>query len=268
MSYYLLDFTSKKNDFNFENNLVIGRKIKLDQDSSKYYIYYQSESSDTPKEIYWRLPNLRLIYNLANHKFNQVNIPIYPNWDMTDYFVDFVQTFEGNIQECFQNKNIKKEFVSLISKKNLLKFIKTNLNDKVKITSNLERDITLNDFKINGQIDMVIKISYIWCKGNKMGLSSQLYQIKYIAPPDQLDINFIDTEVKKQYIPPVPPMPNFLMNSINMTSNINQIQTNQTNSSIELPPQIGIRVVPSIKDLQKAIKGLKPTNKKESDEKG
>lgn len=266
MSYYLLDFTNKKNDFDFDN-LVIGRKIKMDQDSCKYYIYYQTESSETPKEIYIRLPNLRLIYNLANHKFNQVNIPIYPNWDMTEYFVDFIQTFEANIQECYQNKNIKKEFVSLISKKNLLRFIKTNLNDKVKITSNLDKEVTLNDFKINGQIDMVIKLSYIWCKGNKMGLSSQLYQIKYLAPPDQLDINFIDTEEKKKPNIPLPPMPNFLLNSINMTSNINQYQPSPQSQKIELPQQIGIRMVPSAKDLQKAIKGLKSISKKESDEK-
>ena len=34
--------------------------------------------------------------------------------------------------------------------------------------------ITLNDFKINGEIEMVIKVSFIWSNAEKIGLSSQL----------------------------------------------------------------------------------------------
>ena len=53
MSYYLIDFGSSKVDFNFDN-LIIGKKIKSDNDNSKYYIYYQPEN-EIPKEIYIRL---------------------------------------------------------------------------------------------------------------------------------------------------------------------------------------------------------------------
>jgi hypothetical protein len=256
MSYYLIDFTTKSNDFNFDN-LIIGRRIKNDQDNSKYYMYYQTDQSDTPKEIYIRLPILRLIYNLANYKYNQLNIPIYPNWELTNKFVDFIQKLENDILECFNNKKNKREFVSLISKKNILNFIKANINDNVKLSSNLEnKNITLFDFKINGQIDVVIKMSYIWSKGNKMGLSSQIYQIKYLAPPEQLNINFIDPEISP---PPPPPPPKFIEKAqINSEEIIceQQIPT-------RMPPQIKLKIIPSIKDLQKAIKGLKHVNIKE-----
>ncbi len=275
MSYYLLDFNNKINDYNFDN-IIIGKKIKLDQESSKYYIYYQNDQSDTPKEIYIRLPKLRLIYGLANYKYNQLNIPIYPNWDLTNSFVDFIQTLESSIEECFNGKKIQKEFISLISKRNFINFIKANINDNVKITSNIgnHENITLNDFKINGQIEVVIKISYIWCKNNKIGLSSQLYQIKYWAPPEQLNINFIDPEPYipththnhnnsllslNHLVPPPPPMPSHFPN----INNTNTDRNNNLKPNIELPPQL--RLIPTVKDLQKAIKKLKTINNNDTD---
>lgn len=259
MSYYLIDFTSKTNDFKFDN-LIIGRKIKIDQDNAKYYIYYQNEQSDTPKEIYIRLPIIRLIYPMGNHKYNQILLPIYPNWEGTNRFIEFMKKLEQDIEECFNKKNIKKEWANLINKKNLLNFIKTNLNDNIKITSNVEnKKITLTDFKINGQIDIVIKLSYIWSKSNKMGLSSQIYQIKYLAPPEQLEINFIDPEVP---IPSSPP-PIGSINPTTILPNIESIAMKSMTmsgmvSTPEMPTQIKLKMIPSIKDLQKAIKGLKP----------
>lgn len=234
MSYHLIDFES----FNFDN-LIIGKKIKSDQDNLKYYIYYQQEN-ETPKEIYIKLPRLRLIYNLANQKFNQLNIPIYPNWEQTNNFINFIQKFESDINECFLNKS-NKEWISIINKKNSINFIKTNVYENYKITSDIEnKKITINDFKINGEIDVVIKISYVWSKNNKIGLSSQLYQIKYFAPPDQLEINFIDPEEKKQVI------------------------TKIINPEVKLAEKSTLlNRVPNIKDLQKAIKGLKPIVNKE-----
>ena len=145
MSYYLIDFTSNTNDFNFDN-LIIGRKIKIDQDNAKYYIYYQNDQADTPKEIYIRLPILRLIYSMANHKFSQLSIPIYPNWEGTTKFVDFIKKLESDIEECFNRKNLKKEWVSLLNKKNMLNFIKASINDNIKISSNIENKNIKNDF--------------------------------------------------------------------------------------------------------------------------
>lgn len=239
MSYYLLDFGLSKIDFNFDN-LIIGRKIKLDNNNSKYYIYYQSENEE-PKEIYIKLPRLRLIYNMTNLKYNQLNIPIYPNWEQTNNFVNFIQLLESDIESCFSNKN--KEWKSILNKKNSLNFIRTSMFENFKITSDIKnKKVNLNDFQINGQIDVVIKISHIWNKNNKIGLSSQLYQIKYLAPPEQLEINFIDPEEKKEVINTQEILIKPVMN----------IQENK----VMMPPQI--KIVPNLKDLEKAINKLKP----------
>jgi hypothetical protein len=289
MSYYLIDFGSSKIDFNFDN-LIIGRKIKSDTDNSKYYIYYQNEPNPTPKEIFIRLPKLRLIYNLANQKFNQLNIPIYPNWEQTNNFIKFIQKLELDINDCFSNKKINKEWVSIINKKNTLNFIKTSIYENYKITSDIEnKNVSFDDFKLNGQIDVVIKLSYIWCKNNKMGLSSQLYQLKYFAPPDQLDINFIDPEEPKKSITIPTGAYQTLLDPQGKTNASllhpypfnNQLKNNEENkhinpeelalksfklsgnTTISLPPQIALNMVPNIKDLQKAIKGLKPVINKD-----
>ena len=239
MSYYLLDFESSKINFNFDN-LIIGKKIKLDNNNSKYFIYYQPENEE-PKDIYIRLPRLRLIYNLANSKYNQLNIPIYPNWELTNNFVNFINQLESDIESCFANRS--KEWVSILNKKNSLNCIKTSIYENFKITSNIEnKEINLNDFQINGQIDIVIKISSIWNKNEKIGLSSQIYQIKYLAPPEQLNINFIDPEAKKEII---------------NTQEILIKPIIKTDENIKvMPPQI--KLVPNVKDLEKAINKLKP----------
>jgi hypothetical protein len=237
MSNFLIDTNT---DFNFDN-IIIGKKIKQSDLSSRYYIYYQSEPNETPKEIYIKVPKTRLLYGLANHKYDQVNIPIYPNHDLTNKFIKFIKDFEDNIKECFQNKP---NFNSLINKKkNHIELLKTNITN-IKITSDMKKNITLEDFKINGLIELVIKISYIWNKDTKYGLSSHIYQIKYHAPPDQLNINFID--------------------SIPITEEKNIYKETETEMKTEvLEPQkkiMKMMILPS--DLTNALKSLKASNKK------
>jgi len=247
-NYQLVDITKDETIF---NHIVIGKKISTNDSISKYYLYCQNEMNEVPKEIYIRVPRLRLIYNMANQKYSMIKIPIYPNWETTDKFVDFIKNME---EEIFNTLNKKNEMSSLISKKNGLLLLKTKLQDNIKITSNLNKEVTLNDFKINGSVDIVIRISYVWVKENKMGLSSQIYQIKYFAPPDQLDINFIDEpvavklrheEVLQPNGPPIHSTPSLKL-------------CLPPPPKIIIPQQIGVRMVPTIKDLQGALKKLKP----------
>lgn len=242
MSYHLIDFSqSQEPDYSFDN-MLIGRKIMLDNDSSRYYIYIMEN-----KEIYIRLPKVRLIYSMGNNKYTQTNIPLYPNNNINNKFIDFIKNLEHDIFECFKNKNINKEFSkefsSLISKKNNITFLKTNITDQLKLTSNLNRNITLNDFSINGEIEMVIKLSYIWTNINKIGLSCHLYQIKYHGSPSQLNHDFID--INKDTKPEI----------IIRTNNKAII-----NNEIEENTNVTKRMIPSIKDLQNAIKGLKKSD--------
>jgi hypothetical protein len=246
MSYHLIDFNSSSLEYNFDN-VIIGKKIKLDNDNSMYRIYYNmDESTESPKEIYIKLPRIRLIYSLANNKYNTIKIPIYPNWERTDKFIEFIEKFETDIYSCFQTKKMNKEFSSLISKKNNFTCIKTKLGDNYKITSNMGRTITLNDFKVNGEIEMVVRISYIWSNEKNIGLSSQLYQIKYYAPPELLEIDFIDIQPIKETKETIKPYIPIINNPSTIPSNNN-----------ETFPQIKLKMVPSVKDLQNALKSLK-----------
>ena len=90
------------------------------------------------------------------------------------------------------------------------------------ITSTLNKNVTFNDFKINSEIELVVKISYIWLskKTKKYGLSCQLCQIKYNGLPEQQNIDFIDEKpIKKIHVHESESNKN--INSIN---NINNIQ--------------------------------------------
>ena len=55
MSYYIVDLSQLDNivEFNFDY-LLIGKKIKIDQTNSKYYIYYNV--SNLQNEIYIKTP--------------------------------------------------------------------------------------------------------------------------------------------------------------------------------------------------------------------
>jgi hypothetical protein len=103
--------------------------------------------------------------------------------------------------------------------------------------------ITLNDFKLNGMIDMVISLSYVWTNIDKIGLSSNLYQIKYNGLPEQLDIDMIDSNKRSTIQEIIPKKP------VEHKQIINDI----------IPQQIGLRLVPSVNDLRSALKGLKKT---------
>jgi hypothetical protein len=257
MAYYLLKL-EEYNDFDF-TKLIIGKKISIDDTLSKYYIYYQENENSEPKEIYIKLPKLRVIYKLGNSKFNQENIPIYPNYDSTNKFIKFIKNFENHIKTHFTKLN-NIEFINLIKKKNNLNLFKINTDDKIKISSNNNLYKKISDFQLNGEIEIVSKISYIWNKNDlKLGLSSLMYQIKYYCLPYELNIDFIDTDDNKEKInnsKMVPPS----VSSIIVSSKINSNNENNeyTTSS---------KFIPSIMDLNSAINKLKKntdTNEKTS----
>ena len=56
MSYYLYDF---EEEFDYDK-LIIGDKIKLENNGYRYYIYYLD---NTPKDFYIKLPSIKLIYS-------------------------------------------------------------------------------------------------------------------------------------------------------------------------------------------------------------
>lgn len=259
MSYYIVDLSQLDNtvEFNYDH-LIIGKKIKIDQNNSKYYIYYNV--SNLQNEIYIKTPKIRLIYNLSNSKYSYLSIPIYPIWKLTTEFINWVVEFEKNINDSFSHSK-KKEFISIIAKKNNIFFLKGFINDNTKITSNYKKNINLSDFTINAEVEIILKISYIWLNNVKYGLSSTIYQIKYYGSPEQLNIDFIDYDEKS-----ITDSPSFSPISNNDPNKTEFTSSTATPNIIPPPPpppppimqQSRLSLIPSLKDLQSALKKLKP----------
>ena len=238
MTHYLIDINNI-DSFIFDN-IIISKRIDLNENKSKYYIYYNN--NDIPKEMYIRIPSVRLLYTIADHKYNQIKIPLTPTYDKLTKMIKFIKKLENHIFDQLRESNTDLEVNRIINKKNLFHFIKTNIDDnKVKITSNLNGKITLSDFKINAEIEMVIKLDYVWNKNNLYGLSSNLYQIKYLGIPAQLNIDFIDFTTEPKPIKIYEPL-----------------TESPTNDLPKLPPQI-FKVNPT--DLLSTLNKLKPIKK-------
>ena len=188
MSYFIIDINT---DFDI-NKIIIGTPVTLNDELVKVYIYYLDE--DIPKEIILKIPPLRLIYSYKNLKFNQIKLPIYPIWDNTTKFIKLVKKIEKYVRI---NVNCDKGiFVNSIEKSDKLTTLKMNITQNVKISSSICTSIY--DLKINGEIETLCNISYVWIKKTTYGLSLSCCQIKYTPRIDELEIDFFD--VKKQNI--------------------------------------------------------------------
>lgn len=240
MSYYLIDFTNNTNDFNFDN-LIIGKKV-----NTRHYIYYQDDEIFEPKEIYIKLPKIRSIYKLGTSQYNQESIPLYPHYNLLNNFISFIKNLEDNIHSCFIQKYPHILLSSIISKRNNIQHIKVNITDNYIISSNTNKKIKLNDIKINSELNIVIKLSLIWNKDNeKIGLSCELYQIKYNPIPFDININFFDiSKPIEEYS--------------KITEQKSQVIDSKSLNELNIPSPPRISMIPSIADLQSAIKKLKP----------
>lgn len=230
MSYHLFDSTNI-NSINFDN-LLIGKKISFD-DMAKYYIYF-IEDNNTPKEIYIKIPKVRLIYNIFNTKYKQISLPLYPLWNNIIDIIKFIKYLEQSIFDAFSNYN-DLELTSIIHKKNNIDCIRVNINDSIMIP----------DVKINSEYEFVIKISYIWRKNNKIGLDSELYQINYFGTPKQNNINFFTKSQPSSNPVKIPEIKN------------QEVKNNNTKNNPKNLPTI---MIPTLSDLVNMKSKLKKFN--------
>jgi hypothetical protein len=187
MSYFIIDINT---EFDI-NKIILGTPVIVNDELTKVYLYYLD--NDTPKEIFLKVPPLRLIYSYKNLKFNQIKLPIYPIWSNTTKFIKLIKKIEKHIRV---NINCDKGvFVNSIEKADNLTTLKMNITQNVKISSQIYT--SLGDLKINGEIETITNISYIWIKKNSYGLSLSCYQIKYTPRVEEIDIDFFDN-IKNQ----------------------------------------------------------------------
>jgi len=215
MTYIIKDF----DNFDF-NKIIFGERIKTNDDSGKYYIYYLD--NEKPKEISIQMPETRLIYNLANHKYSQINVPLYPIWSKINIFINFINNLEEHIKNTLLKKKKKYDFSPLITNKNNIDHIKTNLLNEEEINK------TLLNLQINQEVVLIIKISYIWYKkydeNLRYGLSSSLLEIKTNINENICEKNIVKTTPIAPIINPIMPIS---------------------------------KLIPSVSDLQNALKLLK-----------
>ena len=190
MSYYLYNF---EEDFDYDK-LIIGDKIKLENNSYRYYIYYLDK---TPKDFYVKFPSIKLMYSYKNNKFNQVKIPMYPIYDKTEKFMIFFKKLKKKIKEFISTT---KKYSDSIEKKENLKLLKINLANDFKFINKNEK-LDIKELKTTSEIYGIINIPYIWENENSYGLSLNATKMFYFPKIEDDDVHFIDIfENKKQEI--------------------------------------------------------------------
>jgi hypothetical protein len=234
-----MDFETDKN-YNFDD-IIIDDKIIISNESNKYLIFYDKCNA---YELYLKIPRVRLTFDWNNIKYNSIKLRITPKYSKIDNFIKFILDFENYIINC---KNIKKknlEFMSILEKERGIYYLKTFLNEnKVLITTDLNTKIKFTDFKNNGEIQIILKICGVWQKNNKYGLSTNIYQIKYYAPPedhnkDMLEINIpvIENKVNKNNNNSNNSNNNNNSNNSNNSNNNNNNTSNETVKSLNIYP--------------------------------
>ena len=181
MSRYFIENTT---EFDYEN-LIFGDQIIINENLKKIFIYYNDIK---PKEITFKLPTIRIIFNNKNLKYNQIKIPIYPLWDQTNIFLKFIKKIEKYIQQKFK---INKDYINSLEKKNNLSLLKININENIK---NI-----FNNLNINSEIEGVVIISYIWIKENSWGLNLSFTEFKYLNKNEDILISNFYTPKFKTY---------------------------------------------------------------------
>ena len=207
MSYYLIDIDTEI-DF---TKIIIGEPVYINDELQKIYIYYLD---DKPKEILIKIPPVRLIYNYKNLKYNQIKLPIYPNWDKTIKFIKLLKKIEK-----FIKSNIKSdhgEFINSVEKNQNISSIKLNINPDIKISSLI--NTTLNELKPNSEVECIINISYIWLKKSSYGISLSCYQLKYTPKIDESNVDFFD-DIKPHINNSTKPINNIKKSINNITNN-------------------------------------------------
>ena len=176
-------------------NIILSKKISNDT-NAKYNIY--SYKNDKLENVLLSVPPIRLIYGYSNQIYNQINFPLNPTYPKTKSFIKLISNLENKLQELLNKPKL--EWVTNLKKIRNVKSIKLNYYGKnnVKIIS---KDIGINDikdFSADSEVEIVVHLSHLWIKDNKVGISYNITHIKYNSLQDMLDFNVFDKDNKKE----------------------------------------------------------------------
>ena len=170
-------------------NIILSKKISNDT-SSKYNIY--SYNDEILQNVMIKIPPIRLIYNYSNQIYNQINFPLNPTYSKTKKFAKFTSHLENKLQELLNKPKL--DWVTNLKKVRNVKSIKLNYYGKnnVKIFSDDIGITDIKDFSSDSQVEILVHLSHLWIKDNKVGISYNIVQIKYESLQDMFDFNMFD----------------------------------------------------------------------------
>jgi hypothetical protein len=184
MNYFVHNLDT---DFDY-SKLIIGKKINIDENISRYYLYYLDKDK-RPKDFYVKMPSIRLLYSYKNNKYNQIKLPLFPMYDETKKLITFLKKLKIYVEE---NIKSNKKFNNYLEKKENLKLLKLHLANDLKI-KNKNDNLSINDLSINSEIQGIINIPYIWENEINIGLTIIISKI-YYYPKIESELLFIDDD--------------------------------------------------------------------------
>jgi hypothetical protein len=173
------------------DNIILSKKISFDN-TSKYFIYSYDSKNDNADlcNLLLRIPPIRLLYNYTNQTYNQVNFPLNPVYNKTKKFSNLIDTLENTLQELLNKPKL--EWISNLKKIKTIKNIKLNYFGKNDIKIVSENDIVqdIKNFEAGSEVEIIVHLSHIWVKDNRMGISYDITQIKYNTLKNMLKQDF------------------------------------------------------------------------------
>lgn len=184
------------------DQIILGKKLQMDN-STKYPVYMET---DIPDNLIIKTPPIRLIFSYTNQIYNNINLPLYPNYSKMKSFIKMIKEIEEKMQTI--NKD-EMEWVSNIKKTKKLKSLKLNFpknNELIKIISNDPLVKNINNLQSGGMVQLIIYGSHLWKKneGKRSGLNLEICQIKYEGIQNILEKNFFTPNKKVIRPPPLP----------------------------------------------------------------
>ena len=200
-----------------KDKIVLSKKMSY-ENTSKYFIYSYDDNTENLNNLLLKIPPIRLLYNYSNQNFNQINFPLNPTYSKTKKFTHLISTIENSIQESLNKPKL--EWITNLKKVKNIKNIKLNYFGKndVKIVTSEKNIQEIKDFESGAEVEIIVHLSHIWLKENRVGISYDICQIKYTNLKSMLNQNlFGETNVTKQYsqrsVPTPPEIPDIKVTS-------------------------------------------------------
>jgi hypothetical protein len=209
-------------------NIILSKKISNDT-SAKYNIY--SYKNDRLQNVLLSVPPIRLIYGYSNQIYNQINFPLNPTYPKTKSFVKLISNLENKLQELLNKPKL--EWITNLKKIKNVKSIKLNYYGKknVKIISKDIGITDIKDFSADSEVEIMVHLSHLWIKDNKVGISYNITHVKYNSLQDMLDFDIFEKEVNKPKLRSEPIIPR----SGSETNKFRSETNNQRSMSMFIP---------------------------------